>query len=342
MNWQLFFPPGAPIMALPSWQRPRLLLRADGAGLRWLASALYPAYRWSAHLRRWFYRARALLGAGSVRIRPTTAWDVPYLEEAGLMQAQPMALLVGTPGPAQKMVLALGDHDGRPVAYLKYAERPVGIRRLQREAAVLQTLPRQLGPRLLWQGDLYRGHAVLLSPLEGRPFRLSRKDLLRTARLLETLPPSACCPVDEHPALQELPDPTEAPVTYWLEVLCRRRWPVVPMHGDCAPWNLLQAPDGQVRMLDWEYGHPEGFPGVDLAYYLLQIAMLIRKMPPARALEWAVRQVLHTGFMHLKPREAEVLVRLAAWHAYREERRDGRPDEHPHQQWRCALWRHRV
>jgi hypothetical protein len=64
--------------------------------------------------------------------------------------------------------------------------------------------------------------------------------------------------------------------------------PVV-CHGDFARWNLLVAADGSVAVLDWEWGHDEGMPGIDLVHFFLQDARLVRRLAPREAVAAAVR-----------------------------------------------------
>jgi thymidylate kinase len=53
-------------------------------------------------------------------------------------------------------------------------------------------------------------------------------------------------------------------------------------HGDCAPWNLLQTPDGWV-LVDWESSMDSAPPFFDLFHYLIQGHALLKR-PSARQL----------------------------------------------------------
>ena len=37
-------------------------------------------------------------------------------------------------------------------------------------------------------------------------------------------------------------------------------------------------------MLDWEWGHQDGLPGIDLVHYFLQDARLVERLSPAAAI----------------------------------------------------------
>lgn len=62
-------------------------------------------------------------------------------------------------------------------------------------------------------------------------------------------------------------------------------------HGDFARWNLLRNPDGSISAIDWEWGHPEGMPGLDLVHYFLQDARLVNRLPGSQAIEAAAIQL---------------------------------------------------
>ena len=83
-------------------------------------------------------------------------------------------------------------------------------------------------------------------------------------------------------------------------------------HGDLAPWNILIDKTGSLRIIDWEYGTLEGFPGIDLAFYVLQQAVLIYNLIPQRARERAVQQLARVEWLGLSHEEAEAIVRLTA------------------------------
>jgi hypothetical protein len=50
--------------------------------------------------------------------------------------------------------------------------------------------------------------------------------------------------------------------------------PLVPEQRDCAPWNVLLDGD-RVSVADWESSEPEGLPGVDLVYFLANVAFVV-------------------------------------------------------------------
>lgn len=76
-------------------------------------------------------------------------------------------------------------------------------------------------------------------------------------------------------------------------------------HGDFAPWNLLKNKTGQWVAVDWEDGHPEDAPGLDLIHDLVQEEFLIRKSP-FRAAKIRMLQTL-------KSQPAASYLRASGW-----------------------------
>ena len=46
-------------------------------------------------------------------------------------------------------------------------------------------------------------------------------------------------------------------------------------HRDCAPWNLLVTPGGELAVLDWESAEQNGLPALDLFYFLAYLAFFM-------------------------------------------------------------------
>ena len=69
-----------------------------------------------------------------------------------------------------------------------------------------------------------------------------------------------------------------------LEALSKKSLRPVICHGDFARWNLLKQADGSLMVLDWEWGHEAGMPGIDLVHYFLQDARLVERMPAMEAI----------------------------------------------------------
>ncbi|HLE82024.1 MAG TPA: hypothetical protein VJA25_12105, partial [Dehalococcoidia bacterium] len=252
------------------------------------------------------------------------------------------AIIVGTPGPGQKFTVALWDEAWEPIGYLKYGETDVAKARIRNEFKVLGELPDGLAPRPVKFGPLGKGVALLATPVEGHhvsPSLPPNQLVLPYQKLLPECAPSIS--VDRHPwtrAFMDRANRETSPLLPCVDALSRRTWAVVFQHGDFAPWNLLCGRDGSLRAVDWEHGTTDGFPHADLAYYIIQVGALIYRWKPERALGWGVRYLSSQPALGLSPAEAEALVRLTAWHAYRLGLEDQDPPDSPIQSWRRALW----
>jgi thiamine kinase-like enzyme len=114
----------------------------------------------------------------------------------------------------------------------------------------------------------------------------------------------------------------------------------VLQHGDFAPWNIVRLPDGSLRALDWEYANAEGFPYLDIAYYLLQTSLLLRRRSPLRAIEEAVEFLTtSTDIEPLDTHSARSIVGLAAYEQYTKSLEDGHDAKTYIQQCRLSIWK---
>lgn len=338
MEWHTFFPAHTPVLALPNWQRPRLYIPAHSMHERWVRSGFYPAFRLRARLYRLALRASAAAGLITRTHTPAAAaWPLGRFVADVLPGAASVSVLLGSPSPTQKTTVQVWDEAGHVIGYLKYAEKPVARTRLQHEHEVLHQLPPGVGPRALKFGPWGAGEALVLSALPGRPFT-------------PTLPPGpalpAYClklhvgpdlPLDAHPWVQHCRAQGGTLVAPWLDALAHRHWPVAVHHGDLV-WNLSQDAEGRLRAFDWEYGVRQGFPGQDLAKYLLQVAMEMLNWPVAKGHALAVDYLHRHAGLALTPAEALALVRLAAHDLYQKFEADGFTPDRWEQQWRRAAW----
>ncbi len=328
-----YFPAGTPVLALPSWSAPRLFLPATTPTARWRASGFYPAFRFSARLFRVGLRVRAAALPLPLRRAEGEGWPLGSFLEDALPDTERVAVLVGTPGPTQKTIVQCRDGQGRVIGYVKVAETPTAQRQLRREAGVLRRLPAGLGPAPLLYAPWKHGEALALTPVAGCPLpgRLPPPEALLAfaARLQKE---ASAVPLEAHPWVQRLARP-EA-VAGWLEALAGRSWPLAVQHGDLTPWNLLRQADGRLAAIDWEYGGLDGFPHLDLAFFVLQTAFLIYHWPHERAAA-AATAYLRQAAPSLSQRQARALVALAAYEAFVEM---GGVADTAFQQWRLALF----
>jgi hypothetical protein len=333
----LFFPPGTRVLALPNWQTPRLYLSAHGPLQSWKHSSSYPASRSLARLYRLLLRLRATVGMAETRTVRSSGWLLSRFTQEVLPQPASTVVLIGTPGPAQAITAQLRDEKDRVLGYLKYAEKDTARRRLRHEYHILSNLPAGIGPKPLKFGLFGNGEALLISALPGEPLSAVLPPPKALVGLLASYIVHPPLPLEDHPWVCRMRELGTPELDVWFEALAGRSWPVAVQHGDFAPWNLLEGSDGTLRAFDWEYGTLEGFPYLDLAYYILQTSALIYRRAPLEAASLAPECL--SRLSGLDEAEAQALTRLAAYDAYRKSSEDGQPPDNGLQVWRRAVWR---
>lgn len=333
------------MVALPSWRRPRLLVPARSAHQIWHGTRFYPAYRWTGRLLHVALRFRALARLGPEAVAQPSGDGTDDRLMEFLADVAPTAVAaavqVGMPGGAQKLTARLVDAGHRVVGFLKCAERPLARERLRHEYEVLRQLPSGAGPTPLKYGALGGLDALLLAPVRGRHPAPTVTPALR--QFVASLETSQTAALDEHPWVVALGDAL-APMARALDALAGRSWGVTFRHGDLAPWNLLRTADGALVAIDWEYGSAAGLPGLDLAQYVLQVALLLTRSTPDAALDAAARALATTngpGGTPLSRRDGAALATLAAFETHRAASLEGIPDDDPRQVWRRAVWERR-
>ena len=339
-DWNQFFPPGTRVMALPNWENPRLYLPAGRSFRSWRESSFYPAYRARARLYRLLLRGKATAGVKKSRMVRSNRWPLGEFVQDVLSEPNSVAVLVGTAGPAQKFTAQLRYKEGRILGYIKYAYKDAARARLRQEHYILSHIAENLGPAVLKYGEVDDANVLLTAPVAGRRVPPSPTPGKEVVGLLKSFVISPPIPADDHPWIQSLKTHSgmDPELEFCVETLGRRSWPIVIQHGDFAPWNLRRV-KGAIRALDWEYGNLEGFPYLDLVYYILQTLALIRRWTPEKAARYAARYLIETPQLGLREEEAWALVRLTAYDAYSKSRLDGQLDENRLQTWRRAIWR---
>ena len=342
MDWEMFFPAGTRVIALPSWRNPRLYLPTQRIWQRWEQSSLYPASRSRARLYRLSLRARAAARITEARTARSSPWLLAEFTEGMLSEVASVVVLTGTPSTAQHFTVQLWDEKGRVLGYLKYGESDAARMRLRREWFMIENIPPGVGPEALKYGDLGNGEALLKNALPGKPLPTSLPPPEALIDLLDSFVTLPAVSTDAHPWVRRIRQRGAPEVDAWLEPLAARKWPVAVQHGDFAPWNLLRAPDGRVMAVDWEYGALNGLPLLDLAYYLLQTLALIHREDPLAAARYTAAYLSGQPSLSLTDAEARALIRLAVYDAYLKSLEDGQPPDSRLQEWRRAIWKNGV
>jgi hypothetical protein len=334
------FAPGTPLLALPSWRAPRVVLsKSGGAICRWRDSAFYPATRSTARLYRLALRSRARFGWGEVRRAVSEHWILHEFIEDCLPPTYSTVLQTRPFGPGQKYILELRDDVGTVIGYVKYATEILARRRLTQEHAMLRRLPAGLGPVPLKLGKMGDGTALLVTPLCGRNVAAKLPPAPEVLEFIKSLEVSAPLALPDHPYVRAVRDRGGTQLDSALEDLATKAWPINLQHGDFAPWNLRQDRHvGTICAFDWEYGTENGFPYIDLANFILQVALLIYSWPPVKSAIYATQWLERQSILGLTEREARALSRLAMFDLYLRAKEDGYACDHPLQAWRRRIW----
>lgn len=336
-SWEYWFPRGKKVIALPGWGNARLYVEANTLRETWRGSRLYPAHHHRACLHRALLRAGALLRPRLGRTVRVYSGELAEFIEQVAPGFRPTAVLIGTPGPAQKTVVELRDR-GSARVFLKHGCGKVAEKRVRHECSVLRSLPEGLGPEVVGAGCLGEGFAMLTTPVEGRPLRPASSSIGPLRHFLERLCSDEHLPVEQHPLLQDMLGHAVAEFDSLIDALADRTWPVAVQHGDVAPWNLYRVSSHELNAVDWEFASLRSFPFLDHAYWELRIGQSLRAECPARALLRTIKVLSDGRLSSLEYEEAVAVTGLAAYDFYEKARQDGHVEESPAQVWRRGVW----
>lgn len=330
-------PVGVPYIALPDSVTPKIMIPLSTPWGRWKFSGVYPAFKPLGKVRRQLVRMKATLGYGA-KVR--AGWDnadlIGHLRDV-LPEIEAVSLLIGAEGPAQSVILQAWGNS-RAIAYAKYAESPVALRRLYHEHELLCSIPAGVGPEVLALGAWGQGALMVTEAIGGKQLGARPPVARRFKRLIETLTYHGTdFAIDRHPWIMEQISNAPTGVQRSIESLARKKWPVVYQHGDLTPWNVLDSGHGGIRTIDWEYGTLQGFPYIDIAHYCLQSSYFIRDWSPTRARRSTVRYLSQPNWPGLDQSEAQSIVTLAAHYASAQAGLDGVPTRT-----RLEVWRRSV
>ena len=271
---------GRPFLTLPLPSRPALV-----------ALGLYPAQTGRARLARnllgWLLRFGLPLGTSTVSVSVAPADPfVSFL--ASLTKPAPEAvptfgILAGNPGnEGRRFVILLFDPTLQPRAVVKAGLSPQARALVRREAAFLGELAGKItgipALRAAFQGE--RVEAFALDFFKGespRPHQLRSLPNL----LWPWVDAKRTIALPEAPDWRRLAQAAAADPRWPALAAAARERAVHPAigHGDLTPWNIRISPQGSWVVLDWERGEPEGIPGWDWFHYVIQVAILVDRLP---------------------------------------------------------------
>jgi hypothetical protein len=295
---ELFRPEGsASYLILFADGRPRWVLPLGGRRVLRTAMAVYtPVTR--RGLAAWYgARAMASCGLGGLLPGRRLAARPPLMDSVSpLVGLGTGHVAAASSFDGRRSVLCFIDDSARIRAFVKLAWSDHHAEALRREANALQRLAGTTSirvPRLIFSGELEGFETLILTPVAGRP-RLRPGSLGRIVRTsvavfrlgAERGPLSASIPWMEtnRDEWRRLVVETRAAIEPWGE----RPVPLGVVHGDFAPWNLLEA-GRSVGVVDWEEARFDGLPFWDLWHYAVQTAALTRRPRSSRAIHRAIR-----------------------------------------------------
>jgi hypothetical protein len=338
-GWTALFPPGTPLAALPDWRRPRVVIPADTPLRRWRGSGFYPAFRPAARVYRLLLRLRAGSGIGPVRLTTDSpGTGLTNLVDEVMPGATVGAVMIGMPGAARTIVAQLTDPRGNIVAYLKWADSVPARRTLRHEYRLLRSLPQGTGPVALSYEARGFFETLLLAPVSGTRLPATLPPPRGLSAFTASLATTTSVDFARHPWVTGISHWRGRAVESSFATLSGRDWPIVIQHGDLAPWNVFRTSGGGLAAVDWEYGRSDGFPGLDLAHYVLQVACLCQRWSPKDSRAYASRYLERHSRLRLSPAEAEAVVTLSAYNVYQLAVEDGHGLDDPTQRWRRAIW----
>jgi hypothetical protein len=271
---------GRPFLLLPGQARPAAT-----------TMELYPAQTCRARaaktLLRWLCRASLPLGAGRVFLAVSPA--DPFVKFLASLTPEPavrlptLGILAGNPmSEGQRLLLLVFDARQRPVAVVKagLSEQARGL--IEKEESFLAAVPAgtRAVPKLRGVFQSARLRALALDFFAGDSPRLQQEAALPP--LLESWgDPGRTVAVNETPdwaRLEAACTGNELFPAVAASLRGRTAHPTIH-HGDLAPWNIRVSPTGAWTVLDWERGELTGIPGWDWFHYIIQSAILVRRLP---------------------------------------------------------------
>lgn len=332
-------PPDDDVLELDPRNALRVLVPTSNWRVRRAGSQLYPALSWKGRVHRAALRSWITLGGGRFTFHVSAAragtWPLGDLLVPDMPTLSTASVSVSPQARGRKVTAQLMDERGRILGFIKYADSPLARARILNEARMLETLPENVGPRLIRFTPFMGGDLLIQTPLPGRSraprLRLDTAQMSLLERLMQ---PGKSYTASEHPFIEALRAETgehENMLESIVAALDNIEWPLVYMHGDLAPWNMRWR-RGECLAFDWECGSTAGFPYLDAAYTLVLVASLIQRIDPWQAKQVVsnrlkVRLPIHRGEFASAIAGLSAVYTLVSWYPPKEHSAN-EPDEH--------------
>ena len=262
------------------------LLLPSGAQPAIHALSLYPAQTCFARMARKIihlalqYKLPFPLEKTLIHIKPGARFEEFLTQLAGASRFPEIAILCGNARTAgRRFVVLVFDKSGNPAWVVKAGIGKDAEELITREIAFLKAAPPGIPaiPKLLneLKSDFIQGLALDfvdgVSPIGNWSF-----GELLTAWLHK----EAAIPIESLSVWRKLASHCAChPVFNSIapQFAGRLVHPAI-QHGDFAPWNIKLSRDGSCMVLDWERGEVRGLPAWDWFHYVIQPAILVRRL----------------------------------------------------------------
>ena len=292
MEWRLIRRKRWPFLLLPVKMEPGVALKLYSPQRRRarLARALFP-WMLSTPAAAFFERVRFLADPNGAFIRFVA-------EQAGVKMTQFTAPAIKFAGTEEKsrLVLLVFDETQRPASVIKVGLDAAGRMATDREAALLAQLPAdKIG--CIRRTGRFTSPTLSAFSTAYYPGDSPMDDAGLEHLFSAWLNPDPPVPVDSLAVWQELETVAgAADPEGWRLVRSRlagRSVRTTLYHGDFAPWNIRAINTTNLQAFDWERGDLRGIPGWDWFHFIVQTAILARRLPVERVAA-EVEQTLHS------------------------------------------------
>ena len=275
--------------------RPFLLLPTESASAR-VSLQLYSAQRRRAKIWRALFPVVFHSPAAGfferVRFCPNMATElIQFLAQQTGVPAEklpaPAIKFGGLEMQKSRLVLLVCDEAGRPLKVIKVGLDAAGQAATEKEADFLEQLPANILGCIRLVGRFKTANMTAFAtnffPGESPTNDAGLETLFQT-----WLNSEPAVPVESLRLWQELETAAQKS-QHQKETLAVLRSALAgkPVrstlyHGDFAPWNVRAVNSQNVQAFDWENGQRQGIPGWDWFHFIIQTAILARRLPVER------------------------------------------------------------
>jgi hypothetical protein len=281
----------SPVLSPTNWVR---FLPAQSAAAR--------VYRWVARLAR---RTGISFPRETIEIAFDPANPLLSLAKTFSQASIDALILPGNPqGVAPRLVILCADENGRPALAIKAGHSAAARNLIRQERAFLSKLRSKttghLAPQFLNEVETSSLSAFATEFVDG-PCPSSESSISLRTFLSSCIDTSRTIPLAESPLWAQLTGQQSEPSQLFsLSAFSRfsstRIHPCI-FHGDFAPWNIRETPDGTWKAIDWERGGLDGIPGWDWFHFVLQPAILVKKWKTERVIELGRQTIFSPNFL---------------------------------------------